>query len=91
MQDHGRSLSMGLMLVWALPTLVIQWLFGAQALMAHKRRIVGVVGSATAFLTLADRGAISEGTRAVSPRFSLPSKSRSTCRWRRPLSSCSPR
>ena len=42
--------------------------------MAHKRRIVGVVGSATAYLTLADRGAISGGTRAVSPRFSLPLK-----------------
>jgi Brp/Blh family beta-carotene 15,15'-monooxygenase len=63
---------LGLILVWALPVLAIQWAFGADALMAQRKIWLGPLLSVWIYLCLADRWAIRNGIWSLNPNLTLP-------------------
>lgn len=58
---------LGLILVWALPPILIQFLFGADILWYRRRLVLLTILTPTAFLALADRLAIQIGVWTISP------------------------
>lgn len=61
-----RGTYLGLILVWALPVLAVQWLYGGDLLLRRWRSVVPAVALPTAWLWLADRLAIGAGIWWVS-------------------------
>jgi lycopene cyclase domain-containing protein len=62
----------GLILVWAMPVLALQWAFGADALMAQKRVWRGPLLSVWIYLCIVDRWAIRNGIWSLNPELTLP-------------------
>lgn len=60
---------LGLIIVWALPIVLFQWLLGAEPIVESKRSWVPVVLLSTVYLGAADLFAISEETWSISSRY----------------------
>ncbi len=60
-----------LILGWALPIIVAQWLYGWRTLLGAWRPALATVVLATAWLTIADSFALRAGTWTISPARSL--------------------
>ncbi len=60
-----------LILGWALPVVVAQWLYGWRSLLAAWRPALAAIALATAWLTIADSFALRAGTWTISPADSL--------------------
>jgi lycopene cyclase domain-containing protein len=69
--SYWYPLYIGRILVWSVPVLVIQWEFGAEALLAHIRPLIIAVALTTTQLCLLDQWAISDGIWAISPSHTL--------------------
>lgn len=57
----------GLILLWSIPPIVLQFVFGGDILWKYKKLAVGVQLSATIYLSLADSLAIFSGTWSIDP------------------------
>lgn len=68
--DAGRYL--GLILVWALPPIMLQFVFGADMLWRRRALIGTAILSTTAYLALMDALTIGSGTWTIDPAQSLP-------------------
>lgn len=62
---------LGLLLVWALPPLMLQFAFGADILWRHRRAIGLSILLMTLYLSAADKLAITSGTWTINPEQSL--------------------
>jgi len=62
---------LGLILVWALPPIALQLIFGADILWQHRHLVGFVLASTTLYLGIADSLAISSGTWTIDPGQSL--------------------
>ncbi len=62
---------LGLLLVWALPPLMLQFAFGADILWRHRRAISLSILLTTLYLSAADKLAITSGTWTINPEQSL--------------------
>lgn len=58
---------LALILVWGLPPIMLQILFGADLLWHYRRLVVTVILTSTAYLSIIDTIAISAGTWTISP------------------------
>lgn len=67
--NQGRYLA--LILVWALPPLALQILFGGDILIRNYRLLLASILAPTFFLSSADALAIRAGTWTINPQFSL--------------------
>ncbi len=67
--EPGRYL--GLILVWSMPVVAVQWAFGGDLLWARRRALVLAVGLPTAWLWLVDRLAIGWSIWWISEEFTL--------------------
>jgi len=63
---------LGLILVWAVLPLMVQWSFGAEALIAHGKCLVISIFWSTLYLAIADQWAMHHGIWAISQKHSLP-------------------
>eukprot|EP00928_Gymnodinium_smaydae_P039670 TRINITY_DN27047_c0_g1_i1.p1 TRINITY_DN27047_c0_g1~~TRINITY_DN27047_c0_g1_i1.p1 ORF type:complete len:1456 (-),score=289.68 TRINITY_DN27047_c0_g1_i1:198-4565(-) len=68
--DRGRYL--GLITVWAMPVLAIQWAFGADALMAQRDSWLKPWLYSWFYLCVIDRWAIRNGCWSINPKYTLP-------------------
>lgn len=66
-----RSTYLGLILVWAVPVLALQWAFGGDLLLRRWRVLVPAVALPTVYLWVADRFAIAWGIWWISPDLTL--------------------
>ena len=62
---------LGLILVWALPAIALQLVFGADILWQHRKLVGFVLASTTLYLGVADSLAIGSGTWTIDPGQSL--------------------
>lgn len=62
---------LGLLLVWALPPLMLQFAFGADILWRHRRVVWLSIIPMTLYLSAADKLAITSGTWTINPEQSL--------------------
>src|SRR5271166_479318 len=67
----GHSTYLGLILIWAGPVIVLQWLLGADLLIRRWKVLVPGVLLPTLYLTVIDSVALHFGTWAISPLQSL--------------------
>jgi putative membrane protein len=67
--EPGRYL--GLILVWCMPVLAVQWAFGGDLLWARRRALVLAIGLPTAWLWIADRLAIGWSIWWISEELTL--------------------
>jgi lycopene cyclase domain-containing protein len=67
----GHSTYLVLILVWAVPIIVIQWLLGADLLVRRWKVLIPGILLPTLYLTLADSFALRSGTWTISPLQSL--------------------
>ena len=67
----GNSTYVILILVWAGPVIVFQWLFGADLLIRHWKVLIPGVLLPTLYLTLIDPFALRSGTWTISTQQSL--------------------
>ena len=66
-----RGTYLGLILVWALPVVAIQWLFGGDVLVQRWRSVVPAIALPTAWLWFADRLAIGAEIWWISPELTV--------------------
>ncbi len=62
---------LGLMLVWALPPIMLQLVFGADTLWRHRRIVLLAITVPTLYLAVADSTAIFSGTWTINPEQSI--------------------
>lgn len=65
--EQGRYL--GLILVWAVPIILLQWGVGASYLWAQRREVLLGIGVPTVYLWICDRLAIGLGIWEISPQY----------------------
>jgi lycopene cyclase domain-containing protein len=65
--EHGRYL--GLIVVWAVPIILLQWGVGASYLWAQRRDVLLGIGVPTVYLWICDRLAIGLGIWEISPQY----------------------
>lgn len=66
-----RSLYLGLILVWALPVLGLQWACGGDILLKRWRACYLPALGVSAYLWIADAFALVQGIWSISPRYTL--------------------
>lgn len=62
---------LGLILIWALPPIILQMIFGAHVLWIYRRLVLGGIFGMTVYLSAADSLAIRAGTWTIDPSQSL--------------------
>jgi lycopene cyclase domain-containing protein len=62
---------LALILVWAVPPIALQLLFGADILWRYRRLVLGAIASLTLYLSAADTLAIGRGIWSIDPAQSL--------------------
>ena len=71
-QSEPRLEYLGLILMWVAPVLMVQWAFGAEALIAHAKCLVLSIVSSALYLSIADQWAMHHSIWAISQEHSLP-------------------
>lgn len=69
--QHTATTYLGLILVWSVPMLLLQWIYGGPWLWARRRRAVIGVAVPTLYLCAADRLAIEWGIWHISQRYTV--------------------
>lgn len=69
--DKPSATYLALELIWALPVIILQLLFGADILWRHRRVLLTTVFALTIYLSLADAFAIQSGVWTINPGQSL--------------------
>lgn len=64
-----RTTYLGLILVWMLPPLGLQWWYGSGTLWARRRAVAAAVAATSAYLWVADAIALDDGIWSISGRF----------------------
>ncbi|HLG68973.1 MAG TPA: lycopene cyclase domain-containing protein [Chloroflexota bacterium] len=72
MSSLGHAAYLLLEVAWAAPVIAVQWLAGPRTLWSSRRLLLAAIGSATAYLSLADAFAIANGIWRINPALSLP-------------------
>ena len=67
----NATLYLGLILVWASPMLLLQWLYGGPWLWAQRRQVAVGVAVPTVYLCIADRLAIEWGIWRISEQYTV--------------------
>ena len=69
--QHPTTMYLGLILVWAAPMLLLQWMYGGPWLWTQRRRVALGVTVPTIYLCVADRLAIEWGIWHISQRYTV--------------------
>jgi len=71
----GHLHYMGLILIWSIPVLMLQWFYGAGILVMHRKALLKVVSSVTLYLCIVDSWAIRHGIWRINTRFTIQNAS----------------
>ena len=72
--ELSTCLYLGLILVWSVPVMMLQWYVGAEALVANGQKIKKIIFISTLYLCISDNWAIHHNVWHINERYILPIK-----------------
>ena len=72
--ELSNCLYLGLILVWAIPVMMLQWYVGAESLIANAQKIRKIIFVSTMYLCISDNWAIHHDVWHINGRYILPLK-----------------
>ena len=72
--ELSNCLYLGLILVWAVPVMMLQWYVGAEALIANAQKLKKIIFISTTYLCISDNWAIHHDVWHINARYILPIK-----------------
>ena len=72
--ELSGSLYLGLILVWVVPIMMLQWYIGAEALIANGQKLRKIIFTSTVYLCISDNWAIHHDVWHINGRYILPLK-----------------
>ena len=72
--ELSNCLYLGLILVWSVPVMMLQWYVGAEALIANGQKIKKIIFISTLYLCISDNWAIHHNVWHINERYILPIK-----------------